>query len=477
MAWQDDLTARRRRLGRARVVRRPAPRLAGDADTLHRRGAACPPDRLQWALILLTVGSPLVGLLLAPDTTWAILHPLFFVAFTLGAGLRLVAALTPRERIAPPPLPDTDLPRYTIIAPLYGEAEIAPGLIAALEALDYPRDRLQALVVLEADDAATLAALDALDLPPFIEVTIAPPGHPRTKPRACNVALELATGELLTIYDAEDRPDPGQLREAAARFAAGSSRLACLQAPLRIDPDHRFIPAQFGLEYAVQFEVVLPFLVRIGLPFPLGGTSNHFRIEALKALGGWDAWNVTEDADMGFRLAAEGYDLGMLERPTLEAPPRDLHEWLPQRTRWVKGYMQTFGVQARNPPHWRTGAAASLVLTLGVAIAAALLHGPLVAWTLIGGLGRLAGEIDWVTPLDLWLFGFGWVAAGVAAMVGGRRAGRPVRMRNLLLAPFYWPLHSLAGAHAIHQLFAKPYYWDKTPHRADHGARTGQARA
>ncbi|MES2033573.1 MAG: glycosyltransferase, partial [Pseudomonadota bacterium] len=317
-------------------------------------------------------------------TTWAVLHPLMYAIFGLSAATRLAAALTPSRPVAVAPLGDADLPRYTVIVPLYREAEIASCLVEALEHIDYPRDRLQVLVVLEADDAETFDAFAALPLPRFIQVLVAPPGAPRTKPRACNVALDRATGELLTIYDAEDRPGPGQLREAAARFAAGSSRLACLQAPLRIDPARQFIAAQFGLEYAVQFEAVLPMMARLRLPFPLGGTSNHFRIGPLRALGGWDAWNVTEDADLGFRLAAEGYEMGVLQIPTLECAPATLGEWLPQRARWVKGYMQTFGVHARNPPHWRTGAAPAFAVTLGVSIIAALFHGPLLAWVLIG---------------------------------------------------------------------------------------------
>ena len=133
------------------------------------------------------------------------------------------------------------------------------------------------LIVLETDDHETQAAFAALDLPVGFQVLIAPPGTPQTKPRACNIALERAQGDLVVIYDAEDAPHPTQLREAAARFAADDGRLACLQAPLRIEPDPRFLPDQFALEYAVLFEVFLPALARWRLPFPLGGTSNHFR--------------------------------------------------------------------------------------------------------------------------------------------------------------------------------------------------------
>ena len=204
-------------------------------------------------------------------------HLLFFAGFLGHSAIKLVAAFTPRALAVTVPLPDEALPAYTIIVPLYREAAVAAELVANLSRLNYPRDRLQVLIVLEARDHETQAAFGALDLPAGFQVLIAPPGSPQTKPRACNIALERARGELVVIYDAEDAPDPGQLREAAARFAQADADLACLQAPLRIEPDPRFLPDQFALEYAVLFEVFLPALARWGLPFPLGGTSNHFR--------------------------------------------------------------------------------------------------------------------------------------------------------------------------------------------------------
>jgi cellulose synthase/poly-beta-1,6-N-acetylglucosamine synthase-like glycosyltransferase len=203
-------------------------------------------------------------------------HLVFFVGFMGNSAIKLVAAFTPLARQVSRPLPDDALPPYTVIVPLYREAEVAMELVANLTRLDYPRDRLQVLIVLEAKDHETQAAFAAIDLPAGFQVLVAPPGSPQTKPRACNIALERAHGEIVVIYDAEDAPHPDQLREAAARFASGDSDLACLQAPLRIEPDPRFIPDQFALEYAVLFEVFLPALARWGLPFPLGGTSNHF---------------------------------------------------------------------------------------------------------------------------------------------------------------------------------------------------------
>jgi hypothetical protein len=420
------------------------------------------------------------GLALAAQPTLTLLHHAFFVAFGVTALLRLAAAFIPRQTVAAPPLPDEALPAYTVIAPLYREASVAAELIAALERLDYPRDRLQVLVMLETDDLETQSALAGLDLPSFAQVVIAPPGAPKTKPRACNVALERARGELVVIYDAEDRPDPMQLREAAARFAAAPASLACLQAPLRIEEDGGFLSAQFALEYALQFEVLQPALARFGAPFPLGGTSNHFRTGVLRQMGGWDAFNVTEDADLGFRLARGGYGLGVLSSPTWETAPRTLIEWLPQRTRWVKGYMQTFGVHTRGPNLLKPPSFAALLATLGVSIASAFAHGPLAAWVLAAlTFGIAAGRTPPIPPADLALLAAGWGAAGWAGYVGLRRAGLKVRLRDLLLAPAYWPLQSLAAGHAVVQLLRRPYHWDKTPHspRAGLEPRAGRASA
>ena len=427
---------------------------------------------MQWATAGGLATALGIGAVLNPDLMRLLLHDLFFVLFAIAALTRLGAALTPRPSRRVVDLPDHRLPRYTVIAPLYREAEVAPHLAASLEALDYPRDRLQILIVLECDDDETREAFARLRLPAYFQVLSAPPGLPRTKPRACNFALESATGELVTIYDAEDRPGPGQLREAASRFAAGSPDLACLQAPLRIEPDPRVLPAQFALEYAVLFEVILPALARIGAPFPLGGTSNHFKASALEVVGGWDAWNVTEDADLGFRLAATGYEMGILTTPTYEAAPDSLSVWLPQRSRWVKGYMQTFGVQSRQSSYWAARSLMSFAVTIGAAILAALLHGPMIAWVGVAAvLGLLQDGAPWLSLADGLLLGFGWLCAGLSGVVGLRRAGSPIRPRDLLLLPVYWPLHSLAAAHALVQLLVRPFHWDKTPHAPRTGAQ------
>lgn len=217
-----------------------------------------------------------------PEATGAVLVILAGLAFVANAAWRVVLVWFSLRR-PQTPAPPAAWPRYTVVAALHDEAEVVDQLVRRLSAIDYPADRLQGFLVLEADDAATLAAARASSLPDWLTVRVVPDGAPRTKPRALNHALTAATGELLTVYDAEDEPDPLQLREAAAWFAADpSGRLACLQAPLRIrrragDTASPFLDRQFAAEYASLFETALPGLARLGLPFPLGGTSNHFR--------------------------------------------------------------------------------------------------------------------------------------------------------------------------------------------------------
>ncbi len=210
------------------------------------------------------------------------------------------AAASCGESPPPPPLRDAELPHYTLIVPLYREAEVARKLVASLERLDYPRAKLDIKIVLEDDDQTTRAAFAAIALPSNYEIVVAPPGAPRTKPRALNVVLPFVRGGLVTVYDAEDEPERDQLRLAAARFAEAPADVACLQARLAIDNSaDSWLTALFAIEYAALFDVVNPGLAALDLPMPLGGTSNHFRVEALRDVRGWDAWNVTEDADLG----------------------------------------------------------------------------------------------------------------------------------------------------------------------------------
>lgn len=254
------------------------------------------------------------------------------------------------------------------------------------------------------------------------------------------------------------------MREAAATFAAGPGDIACLQAPLRIRNSGDFIPAQFANEYAALFEVTLPAMARLGLPFPFGGTSNHLRVDALCAVGGWDAWNVTEDAELGFRLARHGWKSDVLSTPTYENAPRDVHTWLPQRTRWLKGYLETlvvtFGVSGFRPK-----LLFAACMTLGLALGASLVHLPAFTWLAVyASFALLGGPGPSLTSLDVMALVCGWGAAIGINAYGARRAGLPVRLRDALLAPFYWPLLTFAALQAIWRWAWEPERWDKTEH-------------
>jgi cellulose synthase/poly-beta-1,6-N-acetylglucosamine synthase-like glycosyltransferase len=261
---------------------------------------------------------------------------LSFISWTL---LRLLACLYPKQQKPALEISDRDLPIYTIIVPLYREAPVVAKLVSALRALDYPCEKLDIKLMLETDDAETRAEVAKLKLGAPFEIIAPPRAGPQTKPRALAAALPFARGSFVTVYDAEDEPEPGQLRDAVAAFALGPPELGCVQAKLSSDnPADGWFSKQFAAEYAGQFDLFLPALARMDLPIPLGGTSNHFRADALRRAGGWDPFNVTEDADLGMRLARYGYKIGVIDSTTWEEAPVGYTQWLRQRTRWFKGW-------------------------------------------------------------------------------------------------------------------------------------------
>ncbi|MGH6794529.1 MAG: glycosyltransferase, partial [Methylocella sp.] len=310
-------------------------------------------SQAQRAVAITAIAASTFAFGLAPEFTLAIVSLSMTCFFVASIWLRLFAGaastacgLEPfRARVE-----DRLLPVYSVVAALHREARVVPQLAAALDAIDYPRGKLDIKLVIEHDDRATQLALEALNLPANYEVVVAPAGWPRTKPRALNIALPLVRGELLVVFDAEDAPAPGQLREAAERFLRAPRKLACLQARLAIDNiDDSWLTRLFAIEYAVLFDVLNPGLAGLGLALPLGGSSNHFRTEILREVCGWDAWNMTEDADLGFRLARFGYGVGTLLSSTQEEAPALINAWLRQRLRWSKGWMQTFITLTRDP--------------------------------------------------------------------------------------------------------------------------------
>ncbi len=394
------------------------------------------------------------------------------IAFTAFAGLtiwRLLAAGAALSRLVAraeaKPVWDGDLPVYTILCPLYREANMVKGLAERLAQLDYPADKIDLRIVLESDDTTTIAAANAIQWPPQTKIVIVPACSPRTKPKALNYALASARGAFVTIYDAEDAPDPKQLRAALDAFAGGGEDLGCVQAPLLIDNARAsWLSAQFAAEYAIQFSAVLPYLARLGMPLMLGGTSNHFRVAALIGAGGWDPFNVTEDADIGYRLARDGWRFAVIDPPTWEEAPTRLWPWLRQRARWIKGHLQTWLVLMRDPiasaRDMGAGAFLSMQIMLGGSLLSAFAHGPifvLVAWALISPSFNL-GPIAW----SLALAGYAIAAYNAISVAAALRD--PRLAFAALTMPFYWPLSTIAALMAGLDFLFRPHYWAKTQH-------------
>jgi cellulose synthase/poly-beta-1,6-N-acetylglucosamine synthase-like glycosyltransferase len=205
-------------------------------------------------------------------------------------------------------VPDEGLPIYTVLIPAYREPEVISELIQRVSQFEYPPDRLDVKLLIEADDQVTIEAIERAMPGDQFELVLVPPAEPRTKPKALNYGLTLARGEFVSIYDAEDEPEPLQLRRAAVVLGRLGPDIACVQAKLTYhNPMQNMITKWFTIEYALWFSFFLPGLASMNAPIPLGGTSNHFRRVALQALGAWDPFNVTEDADVGIRMFREGY--------------------------------------------------------------------------------------------------------------------------------------------------------------------------
>jgi len=374
-------------------------------------------------------------------------------------------------------IPDAELPPYTILVPAYNEPEVLGDLIGAMARLDYPADKLQILLLLEADDDVTIAAARACITTDTITTVLVPAAEPRTKPKACNYGLQFATGDIITIYDAEDLPEPLQLRRVAAAFAMLPDNVACVQCKLAYHNGRQnLLTGWFTAEYGLWFGYLLPGMMRSDAPIPLGGTSNHLRRDVLDKIGAWDPFNVTEDADLGLRICARGYRTAVLDSTTLEEANSDPINWIRQRSRWYKGYLQTWLVHIRRPRQ--------LMATIGLR--------PFIRFNLVmAGTPIIAvlNMLFWFITL-LWFLGqpalvgavFPWYVyfpALVALILGNGAtlymnfvALREDDRGDLLLAaatvPIFFVMMSVAAAKGLYQLIRNPSYWEKTFHGLAH---------
>ncbi len=436
-----------------------------------------PQKLVLWALLAMLV----VSLVLAPMATAVALMAFFTTIYTLTFVFKFVLTFVGSSRKADmeisaeaiAALDDSELPVYTVLVPMYKEAKVLPLLTKALKGLDYPASKLEVKLVLEEDDAETIEAAKALRLPGTFEIVRVPPSQPKTKPKACNYALQFSRGEFVTIYDAEDQPEPDQLKKAVLAFRNGDPQLACVQGRLNyFNRSENWLTRMFTLEYSQWFDFLLPGLDWLKVPIPLGGTSNHFRLSALRKVGAWDPYNVTEDADLGVRLAQEGYTVGVINSTTYEEANGVLPSWIKQRSRWIKGYMQTWLVHMRHPVQlWRSIGAKgffSFHFFIGAPPFTMLLAPILWAITLLVWFTN-TWDFGWLFPEPFGTMAlFNLVIGNLFLVYFGVIAALKRKYYDLvpvgILLPVYWVLHSIAAYKAFWQLIFNPHYWEKTEH-------------
>ncbi|MCZ4563306.1 glycosyltransferase [Rhodococcus sp. IEGM 1401] len=427
------------------------------------------------ALLLLACGvfAP-VGTLLAVTVVCTIGYLLAMIdrllLFSRGLDASAIVTVTDEEARA---VPDDRLPYYTILVPAYDEPEVVGDLIAAMTGLDYPADKLQVLLLLEEDDEVTIEAAARSGVSDSVDVVLVPAGDPRTKPKACNYGLHFATGTIVTIFDAEDLPERLQLRRVVAAFERLPDTVACVQAKLAFhNGSQNLLTGWFTADYALWFGYLLPGLMASTSPIPLGGTSNHLRRDVIDEVGAWDGFNVTEDADLGVRIAASGYSTAVLDSTTLEEANSDPINWVRQRSRWYKGYLQTWLVHMRRPVSTvralgPVGTYRFTLLLAGTPITACI---NMVFWfnTAAWILGQPALVAELFPPYIYYFSLLSLVVGNIATvymyLIASRESDNAYLLVPSLTMPLYWVMMSVAAIKGCWQLVRNPSYWEKTFH-------------
>ena len=466
----EILTMRKAHLARRAEVRTP----------LHESCRGWSGRAVAFAFLIVVFSFLVLGIYLPAIAVWGLV---VWAAVTLVSltALRAIAAIVQfrhaRKNAATwascrPHLTEGKPPRVSLLVPLFDERDIAARLIKRLSRLDYPRDRLEVCLILEWGDLRTETALRVAELPNWMRIVHVPRGHLRTKPRAMNYALDFTDGEIVGIYDAEDAPAADQLTKIVEAFAKADPDVACLQGVLDFyNARQTWLTRCFTIDYAIWFRLVLPGLVRLGMPIPLGGTTVFFRRTALESLGRWDAHNVTEDADLGLRLARRGYRCEFVPTVTEEEATATVGAWIRQRSRWIKGYAMTWAVHMRDPLRllgelgpWRFIGVQILFLgTLSQFVLAPLLWS---FWLMVFGLPHPVTDVmPWTAILVLGaLFFFSEVATIATAAVAVATPKHSWLIKWVPVMHLYFPLAAVASWKGFFELVWKPFYWDKTKH-------------
>lgn len=368
------------------------------------------------------------------------------------------------------------LPIYTIFCPLYKEGRVIPQFIEAMKKLDYPKEKLQIMLLLEEDDKESIRAAEKANLPFYFDVQVIPDSKPKTKPKALNYGLLHAKGEYVVVYDAEDVPDPKQLKKVLLAFNKSSSKVKCIQAKLNFyNPHQNILTRVFSAEYSLWFDLVLTGLQSIHAPIPLGGTSNHFRLKDIHDLDGWDAFNVTEDCDLGMRLTKKGYKTAIIDSVTLEEANSSVTNWFAQRTRWIKGYIQTYLVHMRRPhefvTHWKEPHVVTFQLVVGGKIMSMIINPIMWALTISYFVFRstIGPTIETFFPTPVFYMAifslvFGNFLYLYYYMIGCAKREQYELIKYVFLVPVYWLMMSVAAYSSWWKLIRQPHYWSKTRH-------------
>lgn len=378
--------------------------------------------------------------------------------------------VTPEEVVA---LDERELPIYTVLIPLYMESEVLPTLVQAIDDLDYPKAKLDVKLLLEEDDKETIEAVREHGLPAHFRPVVVPHGLPKGKPKACNYGLIHAVGEYVVIYDAEDIPERDQLKKVLIGFRKASPRVQCIQAKLNYyNRDQNLLTRWFTTEYSMWFDLFIPGLDASNAPIPLGGTSNHFRTSVLKELGAWDPFNVTEDADLGMRLYKAGWKTAVVDSTTYEEANCEIYNWIRQRSRWVKGYVQTWLVHMRHPLQLLRDIGPYAFFSFNMVVGGTFfgfLMNP-IFWLLTASWYLLhpefiqklfPGPIFYMGAFGLYIGNFAFMYTNVAGCLRRRYYDM---VKYALISPLYWALMSIGAWKGFIQLLYKPSYWEKTKH-------------
>lgn len=422
----------------------------------------------------------LLGLYVEPTGTLITLNAVVAVFYLATFGLRTLLSWHGASHAAEFKIPqaevrsltDAELPVYTVLVPMFREPEVLPILASALRKLNYPRAKLDIKLLLEEGDHETIEAAKKLQLESIFEIVRVPPSQPQTKPKACNYGLHFAQGEFVTIFDAEDKPEPDQLKKVVLAFRKAPPNVACIQARLNYyNREENWLTRMFTLEYSTWFDLLLPGLEALRIPIPLGGTSNHFRTATLRGLLAWDPYNMTEDADLGVRMTQRGMTVQVVNATTFEEANTRVGNWIRQRSRWIKGYLQTYLVHMRHPLQLYRSLGPvgfwGFQFFIGGTVVCVLLNP--VLWLLFLGWAAGVFALDiyfppWVVSFSLFNLLIGNAAMIYFFMMGAYKRGYYRLLFYALTAPAYWALMSIAAYKGLWQLIHNPFYWEKTQH-------------